>query len=180
MVGVILGLVGALLLAVVAIGVVFVLGMRAKSPLVQGAVIALGKHGFNRIGLRTAGQAGASTARIHHRGRTSGRMYETPVGAVSTDDKFLISLPYGLKSNWLRNVLASGSATLDHDGHSYEVGEPEMIPLKTVETVFGSGDQTMHRLFDVRQVLRLRRMDAGAATDEAVTIGSTDHIASAA
>lgn len=179
MVGVILGFVGALVAAVVAIGIVFVLGMRAKSPLVQGAVIALGKHGFNRIGLRTAGQAGASTARIHHLGRTSGRMYETPVGAVATDDGFLISLPYGLRSQWLRNVLASGSARLDHDGHSYEVGEPEMIPLKTVEMMFGSGDQTMHRLFDVREVLRLRRTDADAATDEAAVIRSSD-IASAA
>lgn len=176
MVGVILGFVGAL---IVAIGVVFVLGMRAKSPLVQGAVIALGKHGFNRIGLRTAGQAGTSTARIHHRGRTSGRMYETPVGAVATDDGFLISLPYGLRSQWLRNVLASGSATLDHDGHSYEVGEPEMIPLKTVETLFGSGDQTMHRIFDVRQVLRLRRTGAGAATNEAAAIGSNESASAA-
>ena len=165
MFGVILGIAGALILTMAAIGVVFVFGMRAKSPLVLGAVIWLTKHVFNPIGLKTAGQPGASAARIIHRGRTSGRMYETPVGAVATEDGFLISLPYGLKSNWLRNVLASGSATLALDGHTYQVDQPEMIPLQSVESSFGSGDQHMHRIFGVTEVLRLRRVDMDEVED---------------
>jgi len=160
MFGLILGIAGALILTVAAIGVVFVLGMRAKSPLVLGAVIWVAKHVFNRIDQRTAGQPGASAARIIHRGRTSGRLYETPVGAVATADGFLISLPYGLKSNWLRNVLASGSATIVLEGHTYQVDQPEMIPLRSVEKAFGSGDQRMHRIFGLTEVLRLRRVEA--------------------
>ena len=155
----IVGMAGALFLTLAAIGGVFVLGMRAKSPLVLGAVIWLTKHVFNPIGLKTAGQPGAYAARIIHRGRTSGRMYETPVGAVATEGGFLISLPYGLKSNWLRNVLASGSATLAFEGRTYLVDEPEMIPLQSVETAFGSGDQRMHRIFGLTEVLRLRRAE---------------------
>ena len=159
MFGLILGIAGALILTMAAIGVVFVLGMRTKSPLVLGAVIWLTKHVFNPIGMKTAGQPGAYAARIIHRGRTSGRMYETPVGAVATADGFLISLPYGLKSNWLRNVLANGSATLVHEGHTYQVDQPEMIPLQSVEKAFGSSDQTMHRVFGLNEVLRLRRVE---------------------
>jgi deazaflavin-dependent oxidoreductase (nitroreductase family) len=150
---------GGLATIVATVAVVFVVGMRIKSPLVLDALIALGKHGFNKVGLRTAGQAGVGTARIHHVGRVSGRMYETPIGAVPSDDGFLIMLPYGLRSQWLRNVLASGSARLDVDGASYDVKEPEIVRFETVEAAFGSGDRTLSRLLDVHDVLRLRRVD---------------------
>jgi deazaflavin-dependent oxidoreductase (nitroreductase family) len=138
---------------------VFILGMRRKSPRVQGAVIWLGKVAFNRVQLRTAGTPGAYAAIIRHRGRVSGLAYETPVGAVATDDGFLISLPYG-RSNWARNVLANGSATLVHEGETFDVTSPEIIPLKTVERAFEPGDQLMHRIFGVTDVLRLRRVDS--------------------
>lgn len=160
MFGVILGIGGSVIVAVAVLGLVFVVGMRRKSALVQGAVIWVSKQ-FNKVALRTAGQAGAGAARIGHRGRTSGRPYETPVGAVATEDGFLISLPYGLKSNWVRNVLASGSATLALEGQTYAVDRPEIIPLRTVETAFSAGDQRMHRICGVTEVLHLRRADAG-------------------
>lgn len=160
MFGVILGIGGALIVAVTAIGIVFVVGMRRKSSLVRGAVIRVSKL-FNKVALKTAGQAGAGAARIGHRGRTSGRLYETPVGAVATEDGFLISLPYGLQSNWVRNVLASGSATLGFEGQTYALDQPQIIPLQTVETAFSAGDQRMHRICGVTEVLRLRRADVG-------------------
>jgi deazaflavin-dependent oxidoreductase (nitroreductase family) len=160
----ILLLAGGLTIIVAVLAVVFVVGMRTKSPLVLDALIALGKHGFNKIGLRTAGQAGVGTARIHHVGRVSGRRYETPVGAVPTEDGFLIMLPYGLRSQWLRNVLASGSARLDVDGRSYEVTAPEIVRFATVESAFGSSDRRASRLFDVRDVLHLRRVEVAPRT----------------
>lgn len=163
MFGPVLGFLGALVLTLAAIAAVFVIGMRTKSRLVQGAVIALTKYGFNRVALTTAGQPGAYAARIHHLGRTSGRAYETPVGAVVDEDGFLISLPYGLRSQWVRNVLANGSATLDFEGETYHVVEPEIIPLDPVATAFSPSDQTMHRIFAVHEVLRLRRADRGPA-----------------
>lgn len=170
MFGVIVGVAGALLMAVAVVGLVFVLGMRSKSRLVQGAVIGLGKHGFNKIQLRTAGTPGAYAGIIRHTGRTSGRAYETPVGVVAQEDAFLISLPYG-RSNWARNVLANGSAALVFEGVTYDVDSPEIIPLTTVETAFAPMDQRMHRIFGVTDVLRLRRVDVGAvATAEQVRV----------
>ena len=167
MLGPILGFVGVLILAAVLVGVVFVLGMRAKSRFVQGPIIWLGKRGFNRVVLKTAGTPGASAAVIRHRGRTSGRVYETPMGAVASGEGFLIALPYGLRSNWLRNVLADGAATLTLDGSRFEVDEPEIIPLASVETAFAAKEQRMHRIFGVTQVLRLRLADdAGTVAAE--------------
>lgn len=161
MFGPVLGFLGVLVIALAAVAAVFVIGMRTKSRLVQGAVIALTKYGFNRVALNTAGQPGAYAARIHHVGRTSGRPYETPVGAVVHDDGFLISLPYGLRSQWVRNVLANGSATLDFEGQTHQVVEPRIIPFDSVATAFSPSDQSMHRIFAVHEVLCLRRADPG-------------------
>ena len=89
--------------------------------IVQVPIIWLGKHQFNKIALRTAGTPETGTSIVRHRGRTSGRTFETPVGVLATDDGFLIALPYGLRSNWLRNVLANGGATLVHHGETVDV-----------------------------------------------------------
>jgi hypothetical protein len=166
MVGILLGITGVLVGAVALVGAVFIVGMRAKWPPVRAAVVWLGKHGFNKAQMRTAGTPGAYAAIIRHRGRTSGRSYETPVGAVATDDGFLISLPYG-RSNWTRNVLADGAATLVHEGDTFALDRPEIIPLGTVETAFAPGDQRMHRIFGVTDVLHLRRADSGTHTSAA-------------
>jgi len=158
MFGPILGVAAALVLGIAAVGVTFVLGMRAKSPIVQGAIIWLGKHLFNGMQMRTAGTPGAYAAIIRHRGRVSGQRYETPVGAFETADAILIALPYG-RSNWARNVLAAGQATLVFEGETIQVDSPELIPMASVETVFEPREQRMHRIFGVTDVLRLHRVD---------------------
>ena len=154
---VVLGLIAALALGVAAISLIFVLGMRTKSPIVQGGIIWLGKHAFNKVQLKTAGTPGAYAAIIRHRGRVSGEAYETPVGAFAMGDTILIALPYG-RSQWSRNVLASGSATLVFEGETFQVDSPELIPLSTVETVFAPREQRMHRIFGVTDVLRMHRV----------------------
>ena len=121
-------LVGALFVGVVVIALVFLLGMRTKSPLVLSPLIRLQRAIINPKQMRSAGTPGAYASVIRHRGRTSGRPYETPVGVVAADDGFLIALVYGSRTNWLQNVLASGSATIVHEGHTYEVDQPETHP----------------------------------------------------
>ena len=161
MIGPILTGLAVLVLAVGAVGAIFVLGMRAKSPVVQGAIIWLGKHVFNGMQMRTAGTPGAYAAIIRHRGRVSGEAYETPVGVFETADAILIALPYG-RSNWARNVLAAGEATLVFEGETFQVDSPELIPMTSVETEFEPREQRMHRIFGVADVLRLRRANADA------------------
>jgi deazaflavin-dependent oxidoreductase (nitroreductase family) len=152
-------LVGALLVGVVAVALVYVLGMRTKSRLVLSPLIRLQRAIINPKQMRSAGTPGAYASVIRHRGRTSGRPYETPVGVVATDDGFLIALVYGSRTNWLQNVLASGSATIVHDGQAYAVDQPEVIPMQAVAARFTAGDQQGFRLLRVDQALRVRRVE---------------------
>ena len=149
-------LAGGLLLALGAIGVIFVAGMRAKSPLVLDPVRRAGRA-TKRFVLPAAGAAGSNVSVVRHVGRTTGQSYETPVQAVATDDGFVIALPYGPNTDWLKNVLASGSATIGHDGNTYRVERPEVVPMSVAERHFSATDQRTHRIFRVDECLLVRR-----------------------
>lgn len=163
-------LVGALLVGVVAIALLLLLGWRAKSPLVLSPLIRLQRAIINPKQMRSAGTPGAYASVIRHRGRVSGQPYETPVGVVADGDGFLIALVYGSRTNWLQNVLASGSATIVHEGHTHEVDQPALIPMEAVAARFTSSDQQGFRVLHVNQALRVRRLEpeyAGARVTEA-------------
>ena len=87
-------LVGGLLFVIGVIGIVFLAGMRTKSPLVLNAV-RRSSRATKRFVLKSSGTPGGIASVIRHVGRTTGRPYETPVQAVATDDGFVIALPYG-------------------------------------------------------------------------------------
>jgi deazaflavin-dependent oxidoreductase (nitroreductase family) len=154
---------GVAVAAVGGIGIVYVLGMRAKSRLVLGPLIALQRAVINPRQLRSAGKPGAYAAVIRHVGRTSGQQYETPVGAIPTDDGFVIGLVYGSSTHWLRNVLASGSATIVHEGLTYAVDRPEVVPMQAAAAQFGAGDQRGFRMLGVDKALRVRRVEPPVA-----------------
>ena len=171
-----LTLAGAVIVGLVVIAVVYVLGMRTKSPLVLSPLIRLQRAIINPRQMRSAGSPGAYASVIRYRGRTSGRSYETPVGVVTADDGFAIALVYGSRANWCQNVLATGSATIVHEGRTYEVDRPEIVPMRTVAARFTAGDQRGFRWLAVDQALRVRRVEpegarrrfAGPAGDEGV------------
>jgi deazaflavin-dependent oxidoreductase (nitroreductase family) len=109
------------------------------------------------LALRSAGNEGSNTSVVRHVGRRSGRAYETPVIAAQHDDSFLIALPYGKRTDWLKNVLDSGSATIVSHGHAYEVDRPEMIPMAAATGYFRAREQRMHRQFHVDSALEVHR-----------------------
>jgi len=109
------------------------------------------------LALRSAGKEGSRTTIVRHVGRRSGLAYETPVIAVQHDDSFLIALPYGGRTDWLKNVLAKGSATLVADGHAYEVDRPEVVPIAEATTYFPRREQRMHRQFHVSTALEVHQ-----------------------
>jgi deazaflavin-dependent oxidoreductase (nitroreductase family) len=158
-----------LLLGVVTIAVIFLVGLRARSPLALNALFRFQRALANPRQMRSAGTAGSSTSVIRHRGRTSGRAYETPVAAVATDDGFVISLQFGSRTDWLRNVLAAGSATIVHEGHAYAVDRPEFIPLQGVATRFSPSYQRQFRLLRVNEGLRVRKAEQDEVAEAART-----------
>jgi deazaflavin-dependent oxidoreductase (nitroreductase family) len=150
-------LAGGTALAIGVIALIYVAGMRRKARWVQQPIIRISRALINPRQMRTAGTPGAYASVIQHRGRTSGRSYETPVGAVATDDGFVIALPYGSRVSWLRNVIASRSATIRHEGQTFVVDQPEIVPMAAVEQFFAPGERRTHRVFGVDQCLRLQR-----------------------
>jgi deazaflavin-dependent oxidoreductase (nitroreductase family) len=150
---------GVLVLGFLVVSLAFVWGMRAKSPLLLKPFIRFQRAIINPRQMRSAGAPGAYAAVIRHRGRVSGRPYETPVGVEPVDDGFVIALVYGSRTSWLRNVLAEGSATIVHDGHTYTVDQPEIVPMQVVQAHFSAGDRRGFRWLRTDQALRVRRVD---------------------
>jgi len=109
------------------------------------------------LALRSAGKEGSGTSVVGHVGRRSGRTYQTPVIAARHDDSFLIALPYGQRTDWLKNILAAGSAAIVTNGHTYEVDRPEVIPMAEATGYFRPREQRMHRQFHVDAALRVRQ-----------------------
>jgi deazaflavin-dependent oxidoreductase (nitroreductase family) len=161
-------LISAMVLAVVAVAVVFMAGMRAKSPPVLTAVRRVNRSVSNPQAMKTAGTPGAYASVIRHVGRTTGQAYETPVGAVATEDGFVIALPYGTQADWLKNVLASGTATIVDEGETYQVDQPEVVPTSDALDHFPPSEQRAHRLFAVDQTLKVRRVEPADAAEQVV------------
>lgn len=163
----IITIIGAVVIGLAAIAAAFVVGLRVKSPLVLGPIIALSKRFMNPAQMRTAGTPGAYAGIIRHRGRVSGTAYETPIGIVADGGTFLVALPYGTRAQWLRNVLAAGSATLVHEGATYRVDAPELVPMASVVDRFSPSDQQGFRVLGVDQALRLRNLGSDEAAGRA-------------
>lgn len=149
--------VGMIVGAVMLLSALLVAGMRWKLPAVLDAVRRLNRSLTNPRVMRTAGTPQAQTSVIQHVGRKSGRTYETPVDTIPAATGFLIALPYGTRADWVRNVLAAGSATVARRGERVDVDRPTIvatadvagqIPTKTLRTL---------RLFGVSQCLRLEK-----------------------
>lgn len=64
---------------------------------------------------------------VVHRGRRSGRRYQTPVMVFRAPDGFIIALTYGPQhTDWVRNVVAAGGCELRTSGHTYQMRSPRV------------------------------------------------------
>ena len=66
---------------------------------------------------------------LTHVGRTSGTVYHTPLDAYPTADGYLLTVNYR-HSDWPRNVMAAGSATLRIDGEPIDLTDPRLLPAE--------------------------------------------------
>lgn len=64
---------------------------------------------------------------IKHRGRTSGRSYETVVTVYRKGDELAIVLGHG-KTDWAKNVLAAGAADLRMQRRDLHLVNPRILP----------------------------------------------------
>lgn len=169
MLGVLLVILAGLVAAVAVVATAFILGMRRRSPAALRLVRGFARRFVNPRILRTAGLPGAKESVVHHVGRVTGRAYRTPVDAEPTADGFVIALPYGTTANWVRNVMAAGSATIVRQGVTHRVGRPAIVALATMADRFPAKDRRNLERFRVDRCMRLRA-EAAAPADPATDV----------
>jgi deazaflavin-dependent oxidoreductase (nitroreductase family) len=68
---------------------------------------------------------------IVHRGRRSGRVYETPVNVFPTRDGYVLALTYGPDADWVKNVVAAGGCELRTRGRAIQLTAPRLFRDET-------------------------------------------------
>jgi len=112
---------------------------------------------INPVILRIAGRRWMPILGIlHHRGRSSGRAYATPLGMRRLGDRFVMPRTFGENAAWYRNVLAAGGAVVTYLGIDYTLIEPEVIDYATAAPAFPRYERLQFRLIGINEYLRLR------------------------
>jgi deazaflavin-dependent oxidoreductase (nitroreductase family) len=93
---------------------------------IPDAVARFNRIATNRVTGPFAGRL-PGFAVVHHKGRRSGRAYETPVGVFERHDGYTVALTYGPDRDWVKNVMAAGGCELKLRGTMVHVGRPEIV-----------------------------------------------------
>ncbi len=64
---------------------------------------------------------------IGYVGRRSGQPYRTPINVFHRDGDYVFALTYGPDTQWVRNVLAAGTAQLEERGRTITLRDPRRI-----------------------------------------------------
>ena len=103
-------------------------------PIPKG-VARFNKHFTNRFFLLFAGRM-PPFAIVSHKGRSSSRVYRTPVLAFSSEAGFVFALTYGRNVDWVRNLVASGSGSLEYKGEETPICEARLAKYAEVRGMF--------------------------------------------
>jgi deazaflavin-dependent oxidoreductase (nitroreductase family) len=121
---------------------------------------------MHRISVRTAGVARrmAGTrwfplwAVLRHVGRRSGSRYQIPIVALPFPGGFLIPLPFGDQTQWLKNIQAADQAGLRHAGREYLIAHPEVVDLETAGPDLPGWVRFASRRARIDHFVRVRRV----------------------
>jgi deazaflavin-dependent oxidoreductase (nitroreductase family) len=92
---------------------------------------------------------------LTHMGRTSGRVYHTPVNVFPRGDVYLFFPTYGSDAHWVKNILAAGSCSIETRGRVVELVDPELITDPELR-LMPAPVRFFGRQIGVTQVLRMR------------------------
>jgi deazaflavin-dependent oxidoreductase (nitroreductase family) len=92
---------------------------------------------------------------IEHVGRSSGRTHRTPLEAHRVADGYVFVLVYGSRSDWVRNVLAAGSAVLEVDGVSVELEGPALLTAEQAFELLPPGTKRPPKMLRIDEFLHM-------------------------
>jgi deazaflavin-dependent oxidoreductase (nitroreductase family) len=64
---------------------------------------------------------------LRYVGRRSGTAYRTPINVFERDGDYVFALTYGADVDWVKNILASGTAQLERAGRVIDVRDPRLF-----------------------------------------------------
>lgn len=97
---------------------------------------------------------------LRHRGRSSGRLYATPLGMRPLGDSFVMPLTFSENAAWYLNVKAAGSAVVTYKGRDHTVIGPQVIDYAAAAPAFPRYELLQFRLVGINQYLRMRQAPA--------------------
>ena len=100
---------------------------------------------------------------LTHVGRSSGRVYRTPLDAHPLPDGYVFIPMYGPRTDWLRNVLTAGTARLSIGGEEIPLESPRLVSKRDVWALLPPRTKTPPGISDESDLLRmdLRRGGSG-------------------
>lgn len=82
----------------------------------------LNKRTFNKLEIKRG-----KRPVLTHVGRSSGKTYQTPLDAHRVDGGYIFMVNYGARSDWVKNILAAGTAQLTVDGEIIQLESPRLV-----------------------------------------------------
>jgi deazaflavin-dependent oxidoreductase (nitroreductase family) len=116
------------------------------------------KVGLNRV-VRHVAPWAPGLGLVVHRGRRSGREYQTPVNVFPTETGYVVALTYGAgNTDWVKNVLAAGGCELRTRGRARQLDSPRVYHDET-RTGIRQPHRTVLGLIGVTEFLALTTVD---------------------
>ena len=117
------------------------------------AVARFNKRVTNRfvepVARRTSG-----FAIVHHLGRRTGTTHRTPVNVFRLDGELIVALTYGLRADWIQNVLV-GTASIETGGVTTPIERVEIVGRSTAWPALPWFVRSALRLLRVRDFAHL-------------------------
>ncbi|WP_265520985.1 nitroreductase/quinone reductase family protein [Oerskovia flava] len=92
---------------------------------------------------------------LSHVGRVSGTAYRTPLDALPVAGGYVFVLVYGSRSDWARNILAAGHATLTVEGRDVALTAPRVIGEDEAWAAVGDDAARPPRVLRITEFLRM-------------------------
>jgi deazaflavin-dependent oxidoreductase (nitroreductase family) len=93
---------------------------------------------------------------VVHRGRRSGRRYQTPVMASHMGETVIVPLTYGTHVDWLQNILAQGGCEIIWKKSTLKAIEPEVINLESAARDLPASRSDLFQRFEIDRFLHMR------------------------
>jgi deazaflavin-dependent oxidoreductase (nitroreductase family) len=93
---------------------------------------------------------------VHHRGRTTGRAYTTPLGVrPAAGGGFVIPLTFSNASHWYQNMRAAGGCVITYQGVDHTVAGPVVVDRATAGPAYPRYERLALRLIGINEFVWL-------------------------